>query len=159
MMECERLVMRGDYAAALPRLQQLPTDFFAADQWFASSLLVDCHFHLKDWAEMFRVGEKMKNYEFRAVPFLVSDIALQHLGREAEAIQSAEECARLARIDMVKKGDPEFWNEWLLACSLRFLGRNEEAHEYLHASFAHGDILSFLIPDTPQYEIFKSDPE
>jgi TolB-like protein/Flp pilus assembly protein TadD len=135
MMECERLVMRGDYAAALPRLQQLPTDFFAADQWFASSLLVNCHFHLKDWAEMFRVGEKMKNYEFRAVPFLVSAIALQHLGREAEAIQSAEECARLARIDMVKKGDPDFWNEWLLACSLRFLGRNEEAHEYLPRLF------------------------
>jgi hypothetical protein len=29
----------------------------------------------------------------------------------------------------------------------------------LHASFAHGDVLSLLIPDTPHFEIFQSDPE
>jgi hypothetical protein len=70
MMECERLVMRGDYAAALPRLHQLPGDFFAADTWVASALLVDCYYHLKDWMEMLRVTDKMKDYQFGAVTFL-----------------------------------------------------------------------------------------
>jgi protein kinase/serine/threonine-protein kinase len=159
MIECERLVMRGDYAAALSGLEQLPADFRATDIWVASSLVVDCHYHLKHWDEMLRIGDQMTNYKsFGAVPFLPRAIALRHLGREAEAIQSAEECARLAWIELVKPAEVS-WNEWLLACSLRFLGRNEEAHEYLRASFAHGDVLSMLIPDTPQFEILKSDPE
>src|SRR5260370_13661113 len=53
MMECERLVLRGDYAAALPGLQKLPADFFA-DSWNPSGGLLDCYFHLKDWTALFR---------------------------------------------------------------------------------------------------------
>ena len=160
MMEAERLVMRGEYAAALPRLNQLPPDFFAADTWVASALLLDCHYHLKNWAEMLRASESLKNYSFGAVPFRASAIALRHLGREAEAAQNAEECVRLAKMNLkTQTGDPDYWNEWLLACSFKFQGRNEEAHQYLQASFAHGDVLSMLIPDTPQFEIFQSDPE
>jgi tetratricopeptide (TPR) repeat protein len=159
-MECERLVMRGDYAAALPLLRQLPGDFFAADTWVASALLVDCYYHLKDWTEMLGVTDKMKNYQFGAVSFLPRAIALRHLGQEAEAMQSAQECARLAQLDLAgQNSDSNYWNEWLLACSLKFQGRSEEAYEYLHASFAHGDVLSLLIPDTPHFEIFQSDPE
>ena len=87
-------------------------------------------------------------------------IALRHLGQEAEATQSAGECERLARLDLAAQTpDPDYWNEWLLACSLQFQGRSEDAREYLHASFAHGDVLSLLIPDTPHFEIFQSDPE
>jgi eukaryotic-like serine/threonine-protein kinase len=160
MMESERLVMRGDYAAALPLLRQLPSDFFAADIWVASALLVDCYYHLKDWTEMLGVTDKMRNYQFGAVPFLARAIALRHLGQEAEAMQSALECARLAQLDLVaQKSDSNYWNEWLLACSLKFQGRSEEAYEYLHASFAHGDVFSMLIPDTPHFEIFQSDSE
>jgi hypothetical protein len=160
MMECERLVMRGDYAAALPRLHQLPGDFFAADTWVASALLVDCYYHLKDWMEMLRVTDKMKHYQFGAVTFLVRAIALRHLGQEADATQSSEECERLARLDLAAQtSDPDYWSEWLLACSLQFQGRSEEAREYLHASFAHGDVFSILIPDTPHFEIFQSDSE
>jgi hypothetical protein len=82
------------------------------------------------------------------------------LGRETEAIQSAELSGFLDRMNLVAKIGPVYWTEWALAASLRFLGRNEEAYQYLRASFLHGDVFSAnLLPDAPSVGLFKSDPE
>src|SRR5258708_32201718 len=98
--------------------------------------------------EMLRATDKMKDYQFGAVTFLVRAIALRHLGQEADATQSAEECERLARLDLAAQtSDPDYWNEWLLACNLEFQRRSEEAREYLHPSFQHGARVSLLYPD------------
>jgi hypothetical protein len=53
-----------------------------------------------------------------------------------------------------------YWNEWQLAAALRFLGRVEEAYQFLRASLEHGDVFSSgLLPDPPSVGPFKSDPE
>ena len=48
-MQCELSVLRGDYAAAKPGLEQLPPGFFG-NTFSASGLLIDCFAHLNDWA-------------------------------------------------------------------------------------------------------------
>jgi hypothetical protein len=53
--------------------------------------------------------------------------------------------------------DP-YWNEWQLAAALRFLGRVEEAYQFLRASLEHGNV-SGLLPDPPSVGPSKSDPE
>jgi hypothetical protein len=63
-------------------------------------------------------------------------------------------------MNLVAKIGPVYWNEWALAAALRFLGRNEEAYQYVRASFLHGDVFSAgLLPDAPSVGLFKSDPE
>lgn len=161
MMECERLVLRGDYAAALPVLQKLPADFFA-DSWDTSGLLLDCYFHVKDWTELLR----MSNYAIRladgrdGTAFIPAAIALRNLGREPEAKENAERSETTMRGILATNKGSRSWNEWIVGCAVRFLDRKEEAYEYLRASFAHGDIFSIaLMPDGPSLSIFKPDPE
>ena len=160
MMECELSVLRGDYATASAGLQKLPVDFIGADEWPVRGLLLVCQFHLKDWPAMLRLSDELKEDDSWGVPFLGAAIALRNLGRETEAIQSAELSGFLDRMDLVAKIGPVYWTEWALAASLRFLGRNEEAYEYVRASFLHGDVFSAnLLPDAPSVGLFKSDPE
>jgi eukaryotic-like serine/threonine-protein kinase len=160
MMECERLVLRGDYAAALPDLQKLPEDFFA-DSWSASNLSLNCYFHVKDWAALLRVSNDFAKYPHNGMALIPVAIALRNLGRELEAKESAERGEVRTRDNLAtNEGGPRFWNEWILGCAARFLDRKEEAYEYVRASFAHGDIFSYgLMPDGPSLSIFKPDPE
>jgi eukaryotic-like serine/threonine-protein kinase len=159
IMECERLILRGDYAAALPGLQKLPTDFFA-DSWDVSRLLLDCYFHLKDWTSMLRLSNDLvKDPEHLGPALIPNAIALRNLGRELEAKESAERCKIWIDKLATNKAD-RFWKEWILGCVTRLLDRKPEAYEYLRASFAHGDVFSLgVIPDGPALSIFKSDPE
>src|SRR5258708_684412 len=161
MMECERLVLRGDYAAAMPGLQKLPADFFA-DSWNATGVLFDCYFHLKDWTALLRMSnDDIRLAEGRGATALIpAAIALRNLGRELEAKESAERCEAAMRSDLATNQGDRFWNEWIVGCAARFLDRKEEAYQWVRASFAHGDVFSLgLMPDGPTLSIFKPDPE
>jgi Tfp pilus assembly protein PilF len=159
MMECERLVLRGDYAAALSGLQKLPADFIA-DYWRASALSLDCYFHLKDWGALLRVSNDFVGDESDDGTALIpAAIALRNLGRELEAKQSAERCEAMMRGNLATNKGLRHWNEWRVGCAARFLDRKEEAYEWVRASFAHGDVFLPLLPDGPSLSIFKPDPE
>jgi len=161
MMECERLVLRGDYAAAMPGLQKLPADFFA-DSWDATGVLFDCYFHLKDWEALLQLSnDDIRLAEGRGATALIpAAIALRNLGRELEAKESAERCEAAMRSDLATNQGDRFWNEWIVGCAARFLDRKEEAYQWVRASFAHGDVFSLgLMPDGPTLSIFKPDPE
>jgi serine/threonine protein kinase len=162
MMECERSVLRGDYAAAMPGLQKLPADFFA-DNWGVSAVMLNCYFHLKDWTALLRVSNDFIRLGegHNGTALIPAAIALRNLGRELEAKQSAERCEATMRSNLATNLGPRFWNEWILGCAARFLDRKEEAYEWVRTSFAHGDVFSFgLMPgDGPSLSVFKPDPE
>jgi serine/threonine protein kinase/Tfp pilus assembly protein PilF len=165
IMECERSVLRGDYAKAAPGLEQLPPGFYSYT-FSASGLLIDCMIHLKDWpgllqliAVLKQAGDTQKGCN-PATLLMPEAIALRALERETEAGQTVEHCETIARNDLVTKKYDEHWNHWILAFCARFLGRKEEAYQNMRESFVNGDV-AFLgwLPDGPSLQIFKADPE
>ena len=165
IMECERSVLRGDYAKAAPGLEQLPPGFYSYT-FSASGLLIDCMVHLKDWpgllqliAVLKQAGDTQKGRN-PATLLMPEAIALRALERETEARQTVEHCETIARNDLVTKKYDEHWNHWILAFCARFLGRKEEAYQNMRESFVNGDV-AFLgwLPDGPSLQIFKADPE
>jgi TolB-like protein len=165
IMECERSVLRGDYATAARGLEQLPAGFYGYS-FSASGLLIDCLTHLRDWPGLLRLivvlkqaGDSQKGRN-PATLLMPEAIALRALGRETEARQTAERCETIASDDLTMKKYDEHWNHWILAFCARFLGRKEEAYQHMRESFVNGDV-AFLgwLPDGPSLQIFKSDPE
>jgi len=165
IIECERLVLRGDYAAAVPGLRQLPKGFYG-NAFSASGLLIDCLLHLKDWPALLELiidlkqaGDTRKGLD-PATLLMPEALALRALGRETEARQSAERCETMARDHLRMKKYDEHWSHWMLAFCARFLGRKEEAYQHMHDSFVNGDV-AFLgwLPDGPSLQVFKLDRE
>jgi hypothetical protein len=101
LMQCELSVLRGDYAAAKPGLEQLPPGFFG-NTFSASGLLIDCFAHLNDWAgqlQLLAVLKKSGDTQRGRNPatLLMSEaVALHGLGRETEARQAVERCESMA---------------------------------------------------------------
>ena len=165
LMECELSVLRGDYAAAKPGLEQLPPGFYG-NTFSASGLLIDCLSHLNDWATQLQMlnglkksGDTQKGRN-PATLLMSEAIALHGLGRETEARQTLERCESMASRYLVMKKYDEHFNHWILAFCARFFGRKEEAYQHVSESFRNGDV-AFLgwLPDTPSIWIFKPDPE
>jgi hypothetical protein len=165
IMECERSVLRGDYATAAPGLQQLPPGYYGYT-FSASGLLIDCLTHLKDWSGLLRLiavlkqaGDSQKGRD-PATLYMPEAIALRSRGRETEARQTAERCETIASDDLAMKKYDEHWNHWILAFCARFLGRKEQAYQHMRESFVNGDV-AFLgwLPDGPSLQVFKPDPE
>jgi hypothetical protein len=82
------------------------------------------------------------------------------LGRETEAMQTAERCETITGDHLRMKQYDEHWNHWMLAFCARFLGRKEEAYQHMHLAFVNGDV-AFLgwLPDGPSLQVFKPDQE
>jgi serine/threonine protein kinase/Tfp pilus assembly protein PilF len=165
LMQCELSVLRGDYAAAKPGLEQLPPGFFG-NTFSASGLLIDCFAHLNDWAgqlQFLAVLKKSGDTQRGRNPatLVMSEaLALHGLGREAEARQTVERCESMASNYLATKKYDEYFNHWLLAFCARFLGRKEEAYQHVRESFTKGDVVfQGFLPDAPSSWIFKPDPE
>jgi TolB-like protein len=89
LMQCELSVLRGDYAAATPGLEQLPAGFYGY-AFSASGLLIDCLTHLRDWPGLLQLiavlkqsGDTQKGRN-PATLLMPEAIALRALGRETE---------------------------------------------------------------------------
>jgi len=165
LMQCELAVLRGDYDAATPGLEQLPPGFYGYT-FSASELLIDCLAHRKDWSGLLQLiavlkqsGDTQKGRN-PATLLMPEAIGLRALGRETEARQTVERCQTVASEALAMKKYDEHWNHWLLAFCARFLGRKEEAYQHMRESFVNGDV-AFLgwLPDGPSLQIFKGDPE
>ena len=165
LMQCELSVIRGDYAAATPGLEQLPPGFYGYT-FSASGLLIDCLVHQKDWSGLLELiavlkqsGDTQKGRN-PATLLMPEAIGLRALGRETEARETVERCQAIASNALAMKKYDEHWNHWLLAFCARFLGRKEEAYQQVRESFVNGD-AAFLgwLPDSPSLQVFKPDPE
>src|SRR4029077_4821041 len=89
MMQAERLVYRGEYAAALPELRLLPpgTKTFYAS---ASDLVLFCTMKIGDWPAAIRMlQEKLRMDSSNPLTLLRLALAFRAAGRDAEAIDSA----------------------------------------------------------------------
>jgi tetratricopeptide (TPR) repeat protein len=165
LMQCELSVLRGDYAAAKPGLEQLPPGFFG-NTFSASGLLIDCFAHLNDWAGQLQLlgvlkksGDTQKGRN-PATLVMSEAIALHGLGREIEARQTVERCESMASNYLATKNYDVYFNHWLLAFCARFLGRKEEAYQHVRESLTKGDVVfQGFLPDAPSSWIFKADPE
>ncbi|MBV9106025.1 MAG: protein kinase [Verrucomicrobia bacterium] len=165
LMQCELLVLRGDYAAAKPGLEQLPPGFYG-NTFSASGLLIDCFAHLNDFAGQLQFLDGLKKSgdtqrgRNPATLVMSEAIALHGLGRETEAKQAVERCESLASNFLATKKYDGYFNHWLLAFCARFLGRKGEAYQHVQDSFANGDVVfQGFLPDGPSTWIFKPDPE
>ena len=165
LMQCELSVLRADYAAATPGLEQLPPGFYGYT-FSASGLLIDCLVHQKDWSGLLQLiavlkqsGDTQKGRN-PATLLMPEAIGLRALGRETEARETVERCQTIANSALAMKRYDEHWNHWILAFCARFLGRKEEAYQQMRESFVNGDV-AFLgwLPDGPSLQIFKGDPE
>ena len=165
LMQCELAVLRGDYAAAKPGLEQLPPGFYGYT-FSASGLLIDCLAHTKDWSGLLQLiavlkqsGDTQKGRN-PATLLMPEAIGLRALGRETEAKETVEHCQTIAGEALAMKKYDEHWNHWILAFCARFLGRKEEAYQHMRESFVNGDV-AFLgwLPDGPSLQIFKGDSE
>jgi hypothetical protein len=127
LMQCELSVLRGDYAAAKPGLEQLPPGFYG-NTFSASGLLIDCFAHLNDWAGQLQLLAVLKasgdtQRGRNPATLLMSEaIALHGLGRETEARQTVERRESMASNYLAMKKYDEYFNHWLLAFCARFLG-------------------------------------
>jgi TolB-like protein/Tfp pilus assembly protein PilF len=165
LMQCELSVLRGDYAAAKPGLEQLPPGYYG-NTFSASGLLIDCLSHLNDWAAQLQLLAVLKKSgdtqrgRNHATLLMSEASALHGLGRETEARQTAERCESMASNYLAIKKYDEYFNHWILAFCARLLGRKEEAYQHVRESFTKGDVaFQGFLPDSPSFWLFKPDPE
>lgn len=159
MMQAERLVYRGQYAAALPELRLLPPDkktFYAS----ASELVLFCTMKTGDWPGAVRMLQEKLGVD-SSNPLTLARLALafRAAGRDTEAIDSANHAVLLAqqRLLTAKKTRGLLWDR---SISSRLLDHKDDAYARLHELIAAGGFPDPVLgPRDPALDVFKSDPE
>ena len=159
LMECERLVYRGEYAKALPGLRQVPADLkthYAA----ASDLLLFCFMKVGDWPNVIRMLQaKLKTDSENPTALLRQALALRASGQQVEARQTAERAVALAQKKLPVAKAPR-WMRWVIAIGDRSLDRKDEAYQRLRDLLANGGFPDPVLGKAdPGLDVFKSDSE
>jgi serine/threonine protein kinase/Tfp pilus assembly protein PilF len=159
MIQAERLVYRGEYAAALPELRQFPPDlktFYAS----ASDLVLFCAMKTGDWASVNQMlEEKLRADKANPLALLRLALAFHAIGRDAAATDAAKQAVALAqkRLPTAKK------IRWLLfdmSMGLRLLDHKDEAYARLRELLAAGGFPDPVLGAREvALDVFKSDPE
>ena len=159
LMECERLVYRKDYGAALAGLQGLPPDL-KTHYTTAGDLVLFCSMQVGDWlAVIQKVEAKLKSDKENPTALLRLALALRESGQEAEARRTAEQVVAFAQQKLPTAKAPR-WMRFDLAVGFRLLNRYEEAYRYLHEMLAKGGLPDPLLgPNDPGLNLFKADGE
>ena len=157
LMQNERLVYRGEYAAALPGLQQLPSDL-KTHYTTAGELVLFCSMQVGDWSAVTRIVEARADKD-SPTNLMRLTLALRGTSRTEEARQMAERVVSSAQSKLATGKSPR-WLRFDLAVGNRVLQQTEAAYQYLR-----GLIDSDGFPDPvlgrvdPGLEVFKSDTE
>jgi TolB-like protein len=159
MMQAERLVYQGAYAAALPGLHQLPAGlktFYMS----ASDLVLFCAMKTGDWASVIQMlEEKLRADKTNPLALLRLSLAFRAIGRDAEATEAANQAVALAqqKLPTTKK------IRWLLfdiSMALRLLNHKDEAYARLRELLATGGFPDPVLGTRDvALDVFKSDPE
>jgi eukaryotic-like serine/threonine-protein kinase len=159
LMECERLVYRGDYARALAGLQQLPPDL-KTHYTTAADLALFCVMQVGDWLAVIQSVEgKLKADSENPTALLRLALALHESGQEAEARRTAERVVTLAQQKLPTAKSPR-WMRFDLAVGFRLLNRDKDAYQQLRDLLANGGFPDPVLgPNDPGLNLFKSDSE
>jgi len=159
MMQAERLVYRGEYAAALPELRQLPLDlktFYAS----AADLVLFCTMRTGDWPSAIRMLEgKLRTDKANLLALLRLSLALHAVGRDAQAAAGARQVVTLAQ-QRLPAGNKIRWLLWDISMASRLLDHKQEAYAHLSELLAAGGFPDPVLgPRDPALDVFKSDKE
>jgi TolB-like protein len=159
LMECERLVYQGDYAAALPALRQLPPDL-KTHYAVAADLTLFCSMQVGEWPAVMRAaGNKLKTESDNPTALLRLALAQHASGQEAEARATAEHVVAAAGQKLPTAKSPR-WMRFDLAVGSRLLNRFEDAYRHLHDLLANGGFPDPILgPKDPGLDLFKPDSE
>jgi tetratricopeptide (TPR) repeat protein len=159
MMQAERLVYRGEYAAALPELRRLPLDlktFYVS----ASDLVLFCTMRTGDWPSAIRMlEEKLRADKANPLTLLRLSLALHAAGRDAEATAAAGQVVTLVQQRLPARNGIR-WLLWDISMASRLLDRKEEAYAHLRELLAAGGFPDPVLgPRDAALDVFKSDKE
>jgi len=159
MMLAERLVYRGEYAAALPELRRLPLNlktFYAS----ASDLVLFCTMRTGDWpSAILMLEEKSGADKADPLALLRLSFALHATGRDVEAAAAARQVVALVQ-QKLPAGNRIRWLLWDISMASRLLDRKDEAYTHLRELLAAGGFPDPVLgPRDVTLDVFKSDKE
>jgi eukaryotic-like serine/threonine-protein kinase len=159
LMECELLVYREEYAAALPELERLPTDL-RTQYSSAGDLALFCYMQSGNWAAVIRAAQvKLKVDGQNPTALLRLAMALSWSGQEAEADDIAERVVTFARQKLPTAKSPR-WMRFDVAVGSRMLNHVEDAYSQLHELLANGGFPDPVLgAKDPGLDFFKPDNE
>jgi serine/threonine protein kinase/tetratricopeptide (TPR) repeat protein len=159
LLECERMIYQGDYAAALPGVRQLPPDLkthYAA----AGDLALFCSMQVGDWPSVIRaVTSKLKTESDNPTALVRLALAQHGSGQEAEARETSERAVTSAELKLSTAKSPR-WMRFDLAVGFRLQNHLEESYQHLNDLLANGGFPDPVLgPKDPGLDLFKPDSE
>jgi serine/threonine protein kinase/tetratricopeptide (TPR) repeat protein len=157
LMECERLVYQGEYAAALPAVRQLSPDL-KTHYTTAADLALFCCMQVGDWrAVSAMVGNKLKTESENPTALLRLALAQHGLGEESDARATSERAVASAEQKLSTAKSPR-WIRFDLAVGSRLLNQFEDAYRHLQDLLANGGFPDPVLgPKDPGLDLFKPD--
>ena len=159
LLECERLVYQGNYAAALPGVRQLPPDL-KTHYTSAAELALFCSMQIGDWPAVIQaVTNKLKTENDNPTALLRLALAQQRSGQEAEARATSERAVTSAEQKLPTAKSPR-WMRFDLAVGFRLQNRIEEAYRHLNDLLANGGFPDPVLgPKDPGLDLFAPDSQ
>lgn len=157
LMECERMVYQGDYAAALPAVRQLPPDL-KTHYTAAGDLALFCSMQIGDWPAVIQVAtNKLKTESDNPTALLRLALGQQRSGQEAEARATAARAVTSAQQKLPTAKSPR-WMRFDLAVGSRLQNHLEEAYRHLNELLANGGFPDPVLgPKDPGLDLFEPD--
>jgi tetratricopeptide (TPR) repeat protein len=157
LLECERLVYQGNYAAALPGVRQLPPDL-KTHYTSAAELALFCSMQTGDWPAVIQaMTNKLKTESDNPTALLRLALAQRRSGQEAEARATSERAVTSAEQKLPTSKSPR-WMRFDLAVGYRLQNRIEEAYRHLNDLLANGGFPDPVLgPKDPGLDLFSPD--
>jgi serine/threonine protein kinase len=157
LMEDERFVYRGDYAAALPGLRQLPPDL--KTQYTAvGDLVLFCYMQVGNWPTVTDLIQSKADKDSPTNQMRLA-LAARGVNEFEQSRQIAERMLVSAQAKLPTAKSPR-WMRFDLAIGNRLLEQKEPAYRHLRELVDNGGFPDPVLGRVdPAFDVFKSDSE
>jgi Tfp pilus assembly protein PilF len=162
VLQCERLIFRGEWQNAIAAIKGVPLEVAAYDH-SVFELLLACSARAGDWGSVGRIansklGDASRVSNWRAYSLLYLAIAAREAGQDAKMKNYAQQLGSLVQ-EKGPEQDIQHWEIFNLAASERFLGQKEQAYNRFAPVFSAVLRHLPLMSQDPALDIFRDDPE